>query len=270
MTEIMTFAHAIAFNIVVGLVLFQLLTWLLPFRKISARRELVWDAIALPLSIGFFMVYHPTIEQGYHSLIVSSSWMSQASAWLTSLPLAAKIIIAMLAADFFAYWTHRLMHTPLIWPIHVHHHSAKHLYWLSGLRSSWLNLLVISTPYSFIILMCEGSTVGPVDVFYLLQQYWVHSNINLPIGPLKYIIITPDYHFVHHAAKQSISETNFGSVFTFWDRIFGTYKDPATVPKDTELGLDTSVRLTRSVFGLPSDPVPTVAVAYSGQSNSPT
>ena len=69
----------------------------------------------------------------------------------------------------------------------------------------------------------------------LLIQFWEHTNIDVNIGLLRYLIITPAYHRVHHSTEHS--RTNFGTTFSLWDRMFATYHDPALVPADTPLGL---------------------------------
>ena len=96
--------------------------------------------------------------------------------------------------------------------------------------------------------------ISPRSAFGVLIQFWEHTNVKVNIGPLRYVFITPDYHRVHHSANE-LSRTNFGGTFSIWDRAFGTYTDPRTVPEDTPLGLGEPLRFPRRPTArLPSMP----------------
>jgi sterol desaturase/sphingolipid hydroxylase (fatty acid hydroxylase superfamily) len=70
------------------------------------------------------------------------------------------------------------------------------------------------------------------------------------LGPVEWILITPDYHRIHHGAR-GYARRNLGFVFTIWDRIFGTYVNPQSTVKDYDLfAVSTGKRLLRMVVGL--------------------
>jgi sterol desaturase/sphingolipid hydroxylase (fatty acid hydroxylase superfamily) len=64
-------------------------------------------------------------------------------------------------------------------------------------------------------------------------------------------LVTPRFHFVHHSTNRSIANSNYGFIFSVWDRLFGTYTDPAVVPPDDSLGLGYEISSWRLVLGLP-------------------
>jgi sterol desaturase/sphingolipid hydroxylase (fatty acid hydroxylase superfamily) len=68
-------------------------------------------------------------------------------------------------------------------------------------------------------------------------QFWTHTNTDPKLGRLAWLFVTPAYHRVHHAADIELQNGNFGLILTIWDRMFGTYLDPAQVPANFELGL---------------------------------
>jgi len=71
------------------------------------------------------------------------------------------------------------------------------------------------------------------------------------VGPLRWVIITPDYHRVHHSTRHNRS--NYGTAFCVWDRLFGTYTDPAKVPPNEPLGLGEPVedrQIPRMLIGV--------------------
>jgi hypothetical protein len=65
------------------------------------------------------------------------------------------------------------------------------------------------------------------------------------------VLVTPRLHFVHHSAKAHVANSNYGFIFSVWDRVFGTYTDPATIPLDDPLGLGYEVSGWRLMLGLP-------------------
>jgi sterol desaturase/sphingolipid hydroxylase (fatty acid hydroxylase superfamily) len=60
----------------------------------------------------------------------------------------------------------------------------------------------------------------------LARNYWMHLNVTWPSRWLEWLIVTPRYHHIHHSDDPAHFDTNFGSLFSFWDRLFGTYYDP--------------------------------------------
>jgi sterol desaturase/sphingolipid hydroxylase (fatty acid hydroxylase superfamily) len=86
----------------------------------------------------------------------------------------------------------------------------------------------------------------------LLIQFWEHTNVKVNVGPLSWVIITPAYHRIHHSATIHRGK-NLGTTFSIWDRMFGTYVDPATAPDLFPLGLGEPVeakKIPRMLFGL--------------------
>ena len=86
----------------------------------------------------------------------------------------------------------------------------------------------------------------------MVVQFWEHTNLKVNLGPLRYVFITPQYHRVHHSAND-LCRTNYGTTFSLWDRMFGTYTDPKTVPPGTKLGLGEHVeakRMPRMLVGV--------------------
>jgi sterol desaturase/sphingolipid hydroxylase (fatty acid hydroxylase superfamily) len=86
----------------------------------------------------------------------------------------------------------------------------------------------------------------------VLIQFWEHTNVRVNIGPLRWLFITPDYHRVHHSATQQC-RMNLGTTFSLWDRMFGTYVDPASMPESFPLGLGEPIdkkKIPRMLLGV--------------------
>jgi sterol desaturase/sphingolipid hydroxylase (fatty acid hydroxylase superfamily) len=83
-----------------------------------------------------------------------------------------------------------------------------------------------------------------------IVNIWIHTNLWVNLGPVGRIIITPNYHRIHHAAK-GFSAKNLGFILTIWDKMFGTYVDPQSIEKHIPIGsVSTSKRLLRMIVGL--------------------
>ncbi len=176
--------------------------------------------------------------------------------FLQSLPGALKIFLAVVVADFTIYWIHRAQHrTKVLWRTHVWHHSAEQMYWFSGFRTSFLHSFIYNIPQASVPMLIFGLSPIQAGIGYsigLFIQFWEHTNVNVNIGFLKYIFITPEYHRVHHSAGRN-SNRNLGTTFSLWDRMFGTYIDPATLPANYRLGLGHPVnkkKIPRMIVGV--------------------
>ncbi len=176
--------------------------------------------------------------------------------YVQSLPGAIKIVLAIIVVDFIIYWIHRAQHySDRLWRTHAWHHSVEHLYWFSGFRTSFFHSFMYAIPSAMIPILIFKLSPLQAGIGYsigLLIQFWEHTNIKVNIGPLKHIIITPDYHRVHHSATR-FCRMNLGTTFSVWDRMFGTYVDPRTVPEDVPLGLGEEIdtkKIPRMLLGV--------------------
>jgi sterol desaturase/sphingolipid hydroxylase (fatty acid hydroxylase superfamily) len=142
-----------------------------------------------------------------------------------ALPFAVELFACLLVADLVQYWTHRAYHeVPFLWRFHAVHHSTRVLDWMAGSR---LHLLeVIATRVSILgALYVLGFSKGVMDAYILIvgfQAVLNHSNVRLRWGPLKYLIVTPDFHHWHHSSDRAALDRNYAAHFAFLDYLFGT------------------------------------------------
>ena len=145
--------------------------------------------------------------------------------WDTSNPLTW--VIALLLYDFCYYWVHRTGHEiNIFWASHVVHHSSEEFNLSTALRQSstgflfrwifYIPLALLGFPVKVFII------VGLIDFVY---QYWVHTKLIGRLGWLEYVVVTPSNHRVHHGQNDYCMDKNYGGIFSFWDRMFGTYAD---------------------------------------------
>jgi sterol desaturase/sphingolipid hydroxylase (fatty acid hydroxylase superfamily) len=202
----------------------------------------------------FREVQYRTIDKLPH--MAGFEWMSAAAhvvdanlAW----PVAFLFYLTIL--DLLTYIGHRLLHTSYLWHTHAVHHSVEHLYWLGGNRASpfHVSFQLMWSAFLGLVLPINGGVTAfvAVTLLYTSMQHFNHANLNWRLGPLEWLLVVPRYHFVHHGADPRLNNSNFGFLFTIWDRMFGTYTDPDKVPQNFPLGLNYDVGLARLFIGLP-------------------
>jgi sterol desaturase/sphingolipid hydroxylase (fatty acid hydroxylase superfamily) len=152
-----------------------------------------------------------------------------------ALPFAIELFACLLAADLVQYWTHRAYHeVPFLWRFHAVHHSTKVMDWMAGSR---LHLFeTISTRVSILgVLYVLGFSKGVMDTYIIIvgfQAVFNHANVHLPWGPLKYVLVTPDFHHWHHSSEKAALDKNYAAHFAFLDYLFGTVaKTPTAFPE---------------------------------------
>jgi sterol desaturase/sphingolipid hydroxylase (fatty acid hydroxylase superfamily) len=168
------------------------------------------DVLGLSIAIISYswLVEHLTIYQ------VQSSWMLY--------------VIAFLALDFAGYWVHRLAHTVnFFWNNHIVHHSSEEFNLACALRQS---ISVYFRIYAFLLIPAAmfgvpQEVIAVVAPLHLFAQFWYHTQHIHKMGWLEYIIVTPAHHRVHHAINPEYLDKNYGQIFIFWDRMFGTFQE---------------------------------------------
>jgi len=149
-----------------------------------------------------------------------------------------KWMITFLLYDFAIYFWHVISHKyEWLWRFHKIHHSDKAFNLTTGFRFHVFDLF-IEIPYKcfFVILIgVDAHIVLAMEAIQVVFILFHHSNIRLPNEEsLSRAIITPSLHRTHHSASRQEHDSNYGIVFAFWDRFFGTRKE--CVPQ--KIGLD--------------------------------
>jgi sterol desaturase/sphingolipid hydroxylase (fatty acid hydroxylase superfamily) len=154
-----------------------------------------------------------------------------------------RLALSVLVLDLSNYALHRSMHAvPALWRVHWVHHSDPEYDLTTGLRfhpiealatalvSAGLAVALGLSPWTALVI--EG--IGIFDAFVS------HGNVGLAPGldrRLRALFVTPDMHRVHHSTEPDEGNSNFGSIFSFWDRLFGTYiAEPRRGHEGMEIG----------------------------------
>ena len=144
-------------------------------------------------------------------------------------PELATLLLAIVLIELAAYARHRFEHLPQVWRFHATHHADEELNWLSLLRkhpvSKFMELLVDTLPVVLI-----GLPVWAILAAQLVRSWWgyfIHADLPWTLGPAGKWLISPAAHRLHHIRDEALMGSNYGNMLTLWDRVFGTWRDPA-------------------------------------------
>ncbi len=145
--------------------------------------------------------------------------------WVQGLNFWVALFLIILVADLVQYWTHRAYHeVPLLWRLHAVHHSVKSMDWMAGSRQHILELLITRTLVLAPIYVL-GFSKEVIDAYIVVvgfQAVFNHANVSVRLGPLRYLIVTPNFHHWHHSQDDEAIDKNYAAHFAFLDYLFGT------------------------------------------------
>jgi sterol desaturase/sphingolipid hydroxylase (fatty acid hydroxylase superfamily) len=137
------------------------------------------------------------------------------------------VAVAIVLGDFFGYWRHRAQHSRWLWPAHAIHHSDTRLTWFSLERMHPIDRA--GSLMDMVLLSALGLPVWALAANALVRHYYgyfVHADLPWTLGKVGWVINSPVMHRWHHARDVEGSGYNFATVFSVWDRAFGTYYQP--------------------------------------------
>jgi lathosterol oxidase len=187
------------------------------------------------LDLCYFGLNHVLISVfmliGNHFAPAVFGWAVNATlqGFVSSLPHIVQFCLLLAFADFAQYWVHRGFHElPGLWSFHAVHHSSEHMDWLAGSRQHFVDVLATRT-LAMVPLYLLGADKAPLDayvVFAALQAVFIHANVRVGFGPLKYVLATPQFHHWHHGSDRPAIDTNYSVHLPLWDMLFGTFHMP--------------------------------------------
>ncbi len=181
--------------------------------------------------------------------VVAVAAMAQERGWgflnLVDGPVWLEMGLAVVLLDFIIYWQHQVFHlVPILWRFHMMHHSDLDLDVTSGVRFHPVEM-VISLLVKGAAVMILGVAPLAVVAFEIVLNstaLFNHSNVRMPLSldrVLRYVIVTPDMHRIHHSVDVRETNSNYGFNVPWWDRLFGTYcAEPALGQLGMQIGLE--------------------------------
>lgn len=192
----------------------------LPEIHLNVKLMLFDSVFIVPMIIIIGTFLSELVRDNGLNLVSVETW-SSLPAWLT-------IVIAIAIADFVGYWRHRLEHTWVLWPAHAVHHSDTQMTWIAVQRFHPINRFT-----TFIIdnlaLFLLGVPPFAIVANGLVRHYYgafIHADLPWTYGPLGRVFVSPAMHRWHHATDPKAFNTNYATVFSLWDQMFGTCRVP--------------------------------------------
>jgi lathosterol oxidase len=146
-----------------------------------------------------------------------------------SLPVIAQFLLATFLADVFQSAVHRLHHkVGFLWRFHSIHHSSEAMDWLAGSRTHIAEVVGVRAAVMVPLYVC-GFSPAALNAYVVLvgvQSVAIHANMGLDYGPLRFLLVTPQYHHWHHAKDSDYVDANYAVHLPAVDMLFGTFKCP--------------------------------------------
>ena len=164
--------------------------------------------------------------------------------WI-ELPQGFSIVWALILLEITVYYQHRAFHAlPLLWKFHRVHHADLEVDVSTAARFHPVET-VLSWGIKSLVILLWGL---PVEGVFLFEALWIasslfnHSNLKIPLGLdkiLRVLLVTPDLHRIHHSASMAEANSDFGFIFSVWDKLFGTYRaEPQGGQIEMKVGLE--------------------------------
>ena len=227
-----------------------------PRRTLTISKAIRWtNNLGLVFFNSFILrLIFPAAAVGVAAFAAENGW-GLLNHFEVTFPMA--VVISVVAMDFVIYLQHVLVHAvPTLWRLHRVHHADLDFDVTTGARFHPIEI-ILSMLIKFATIVVLGPPLVAVVIFEVVlnaMAMFNHGNVRLPLGldrVLRFIVVTPDMHRVHHSVEDNEANSNFGFNLSIWDRIFGTYINQ---PRDGHEGMTIGIhqyRETKQVSWLP-------------------
>jgi len=222
---------------------------LVPRRDQKLGRKTRW-----PGNIGIVILDTVLVRLVFPTTAIGLALVAEARGWglfyALGLPTWVTVPLAVMALDLAIYLQHVLFHAvPTLWRLHRMHHADLELDATTGTRFHPIEI-ILSMGIKLGVVAALGAPAVAVLAFEVLlnvTSIFNHSNVRMPTWldrGLRWIVVTPDMHRVHHSILALETNSNFGFNLPWWDRLFGTYRDQ---PAAGHLGMTIGIEQFREV-----------------------
>ncbi|QQS55184.1 MAG: sterol desaturase family protein [Candidatus Competibacteraceae bacterium] len=224
------------FSVLLAMMLWE---WRKPRRALSLPRARRW-----PANLGIIVVDSIVLRLVFPVLAVGAAELATARGWGLfhglDAPFWLALVVSLLILDLAIYTQHVVFHkVAVLWRLHRMHHTDLDFDVTTALRFHPLEI-VLSMLIKLVLVMLLGVPPAAVMLFEVILNataLFNHGNVGLPRRldrALRWILVTPDMHRVHHSIRPEETDSNFGFNLPWWDRLFGTYRDQ---PRDGHAGM---------------------------------
>jgi sterol desaturase/sphingolipid hydroxylase (fatty acid hydroxylase superfamily) len=244
-TFVQTHEAAIRLGFFLGIfALMALWEVLAPRRALSVSKTVRWvnNLGLVALNTVLLRLLFPAAAVGMAALAAGQGWGLLKH---FQVPFSLAVPVAVVAMDFVIWLQHVMVHAvPALWRLHRVHHADPDYDLTTGARFHPIEI-ILSMLIKFATVMVLGPPVVAVILFEVIlngMAMFNHGNVRLPLGldrVLRWLVVTPDMHRVHHSVEDDEANSNFGFNLSLWDRLFGTYRDQ---PRGGHEGMTLGIR----------------------------
>lgn len=192
-------------------------------------QDAIWFIVRVlldPLLLGSTFIFLEAVYDDNLSFLTTQA----TSSW----PLPLQILLAVVLSDFLNWFSHVLIHKiPVLWAFHAVHHSQEQMNVFTDDRAHPVDVLFRGTIAFVPFLMFEPTLPMLTEIIVLRGALlrFIHANVQIDFGVFNYILVSPQFHRVHHSKESHHCGKNYGVLFSFWDYLFGTaYRGPSEYP----------------------------------------
>ncbi|MGH8353592.1 MAG: sterol desaturase family protein [Pseudomonas sp.] len=219
-----------------------------PRRQREISRLLRWTN-----NLGLVVIDRVLLQLTFPVFAVGLALLAEERGWgllnLFEVPVGLAMVVSLLVLDLAIYLQHVMLHAvPALWRLHRVHHADLEFDVTTGLRFHPIEIL-LSMGIKLAVVAALGPPAVAVLVFEALlnaTSMFNHSNVRIPLGldrVLRWIVVTPDMHRVHHSIHPNETNSNFGFNLPWWDRLLGTYR---AQPRDGHAGMSIGIEQFRT------------------------
>ena len=214
------------FSIFILLALWELLN---PRRALGTSKKMRWfnNLVIVLLDTAIVRLLFPLVPMSMALLAQERGWGLFNN---LGVPYLLEVTVAVIVLDFVIYLQHVLFHAvPLLWRFHMVHHADLDLDVTSGVRFHPIEI-ILSMGIKLAAVGSLGLPALAVFIFEILlngTSMFNHSNVFIPLKLdriIRLLIVTPDMHRVHHSVILRETDSNYGFILSWWDRLLGTYR----------------------------------------------
>ena len=232
-----------------------------PRRRLTVSKPLRWAS-----NLGLVAFNTVILRLLLPTAAVGMALLAEERAWGLlnnyAVPYWLSLVLAVMILDFVIYLQHVMFHAvPALWRLHMVHHADLDFDVTTGSRFHTIEI-ILSMFIKLAVVVALGPPALAVVIFEVLLNgtaMFNHANVRMPIGldrVLRWFVVTPDMHRVHHSVIARETNSNFGFNLPWWDRLFGTYRSqPSAGHEGMTIGLtqfrDLRVERLHSMLALP-------------------
>jgi sterol desaturase/sphingolipid hydroxylase (fatty acid hydroxylase superfamily) len=213
------------------------------------RQQAIGRGLRWPNNLGVVVADTLLVRLVFPTTAVGVALFAEAHGWglfnILTLPVWIEVLSSILLLDLAIYFQHVLFHAvPALWRLHRMHHADLEFDVTTGLRFHPIEI-ALSMMIKLAVVAALGAPAVAVLIFEVLlnaTSMFNHSNIRIPFAfdrLLRWLVVTPDMHRVHHSIVSRETNSNFGFNLPWWDRLFGTYRaQPASGHDAMTIGIE--------------------------------